>query len=477
MASRKTTKQEDKAPERRVDFSVLGLSGLKQFGGQIDEEWHPRLRGQFGPKVYREMSDNSSTIGAISFIVDALVRQVEWRIEPADPSEAAADVAGFVEECLSDMSLTFEDFVSEVLSMLPFGWSYFELVYKLRKGPGQKRPELRSAYDDGKIGWRKIALRPQDTLERWRFAEDGSLEGMVQTDYTTGKSAFVPIGKAVLFRTKVTKNNPEGRSLYRNAVVDYYYLKRICEIEAIGIERDLTGLPVMEVPVKLLYADAPARDKQLLADLQTLMAGIKRDERDYAIVPAELTPEGKPTGYVFKLLNSGGKRQIDTNAVKLYYKIGMLQSVLAQFIQLGMSGVGSFALASSQTDLFAVALGAYLDSITATFNRFAISKLMDLNGVDVELWPSLVHGDLESVPLAEIGAYVQSLASAGVLPDDDALTRKLLEIAKLPIPEDRKATGDEVTKEKRKKRSGLVCKWSEKAKGLTSDQRLRVVGE
>jgi hypothetical protein len=449
--------QNKKEKQKRIDLGVLGFSGLKQYAGSIDEEWHPRLRGDYGPKVYREMTDNSSTIGAINFIIDALVRQVEWRVEPAEPSKEAQTQAQFVEECLTDMSLTFEDLISEVLSMFPYGWSYFELVYKLRKGWSQDST-TKSKFDDGRFGWRKIALRAQDTLERWQFAEDGSLEGMHQVDYTSGKSAFVPIAKAVLFRTRTTKNNPEGRSLYRNAVVDYYYLKRICEIEAIGIERDMTGLLTMQVPVKMLHTDASAQDKALLSQLQTLLAELKRDEREYAIIPSKVTPEGKATGFVLELLSTGGKRQIDTNAVKQYYKVGMLQSVLAQFIQLGMQNVGSFALASSQTDLFAVALGAYLDVISATFNRFAISKLMVLNGVKPEVWPELVHGDLESVPLAEIGAYVQALATAGQLPEDDAIQRKLLEIAKLPMPE--KEEGEEVKKQR--KPGGLTRQWTEK---------------
>ena len=84
--------------------------------------------------------------------------------------------------------------------------------------------------------------------------------------------------------------------------------------------------------------------------------------------------------------------------------------------------------------MFATALGAYLDMIAATFNRFCIARLMEFNDVDAELWPELVHGDLEDTPLAEIGAYIQALASAGKLPEDAEIQRKLLELASLPVP-------------------------------------------
>jgi len=442
----------------QLDLGVLGFSGLKQFGGVIDEEWHPKLRGTYGPKLFREMSDNSSVIGSIAFIIQALVRQVDWRVEPASADRRAVEEAAFVESCLIDLSHTFEDFISEVLSMFPYGWSLFETVYKIRRGPDGE-PSTRSSFTDGKIGWRKIALRAQDTLDRWEFdEEDSGLRGMWQADPSTGKTAFIPIEKAILFRTSTYKNNPEGRSLYRNAVVDYFYLKRISEIEAIGIERDMTGLLTMEVPEELLRPDAEASARGLLSALQTMLGQLKRDEREYAIVPPELDKEGKPTGYKLKLLSTGGRRQIDTNEVKLYYKVNILQTVMAQFIQLGMTGVGSFALSSDQTNLFAVALGSFLDIIGSTFNRFGMARLMTLNSVPRELWPTLEHGDIESQPLAEIGAFIQSLATSGIDVTDDALARKLFEIAKLPQPE-----ADEDHVEMKKASGGLICKhWDRK---------------
>jgi hypothetical protein len=422
-----------KSPEKNP-FIAIGSTGLKQSGGYIDEEWHPKLRGTYAPKVYREMADNSSAIGAIRYIIRALVRQVEWRVDSASDDKQAVDAAVFVESCLLDMSHTFEDFISEVLSFLEYGWSYFEVVYKLRKGE-TKDSKTRSKYEDGKIGWRKLALRPQETLDKWDFdSEDGGLKGMHQYDSYSGKKAFIPIERSILFRTETFKGNPEGRSIFRNAVVDYFYLKRICEIEAIGIERDMTGLITMEVPIRILQQASEA-DKALFTSITTMLSQLKRDEREYALVPPELDPEGKPTGYKLKLLSTGGRRQIETTDVKLYYKTGILQSVFAQFIQLGMAGVGSFALASSQTDLFAVALGAFMDVIASTFSRYGIGRLMELNKIPAEYWPTLEHGDIETPPLAEIGAYVQALAGAGQLPEDAGIKRKLLEFAKLPQPE------------------------------------------
>ncbi|MCP4599320.1 MAG: hypothetical protein GY847_02080, partial [Proteobacteria bacterium] len=286
------------------------------------------------------------------------------------------EAAEFIEGALDDMDHTLEALLVEILTFLDYGWAFFEIVYKLRKGQ-TKDLKTRSDFDDSKWGWRSISLRGQDTLDRWQYDEEEKslLLGMWQADYNfeVNSEVFLPfdldgVQKGVLFRTMATKNNPQGRSIYRNAVNAYFYLKRISMIEAIGIERDLAGMPVMEVPMDMLSQDASSGQKALLAELKTILARVKMDEQGYAIIPNELDTEGKPTGYKFKLMSSGGSKQIDTGATKTFYKNDILQSVMAQFIALGSQSVGSFALASSQTELFGAAMGGIMDNITATFN-------------------------------------------------------------------------------------------------------------
>jgi len=417
-------------------LNILGTTGLKESGGYIYEEFLPRLQQQKGNRLYHEMINNSSVIGATRFLIRSLARQVEWRVEPANETEEAREQAEFIEGALQDMSHTFEDLISEVLSFLDFGWSYFETIYKIRKGE-TKDPTTRSQFDDGKWGWRKIEIRGQDTLQSWEFdPEDAGLLGMYQLDTYRGKDAFIPIWKALLFRTETYKGNPEGKSIYRNAVIDYHNLKRASQIELVGFERDMTGLLTMEVPLRLLHDSAGPNEKRLKNDLEKMLSELKRDEREFAMVPPELDVKGKPTGFKLKLLSSGGRRQFDSTAIKNYYKLSILQSVLAHFVQTGMENVGSFALISSQTNFFALAFGTFLDIIASVFNRYGIPRLLKLNNVPTELHPELVHGDIETPPLDEIARYITALAGAGFDLSDPALERKLLEFASLPQPKE-----------------------------------------
>lgn len=421
---------------------VLGSTGLKQHSGFIDEEFLTRLRGRNGIRIYREMSENNAILGAILFIIDMIVRQVDWRVETPegmDEDPGALREKEFLKSALGDMSHTFADLISEIMSLMVFGWSFFEIVYKVRKGDSED-PTRRSQYDDGRWGWRKIEIRGQETLYRWLFDDEGGLDGMLQQDtyrVSGGGTVALPIEKAVLFRTRSSKGNPEGKSLLRPAVRSWFFLKRIQEVEAIGIERDLAGMPLMEVPRELLLKDASPEDKQLRSELERMIQQIRVDERWGGLLPAELDTDAKPTGYKFRLASTGGRRMIDTNAIIRRYESRMAIAFLAEFILVAMDKVGAQSADESKKDMFKLALTTILeDVIAATFNKFAVGRLMSINRVPRELWPSVVPASLDSPDVEKLGKFVESLANSGLLSPNRALETKLLSDARLPPPPD-----------------------------------------
>ena len=147
----------------RVDLMELGETGLQKSGGQVYEEFLRELRGDRWLKVVREMAEQDSVVVAILFAVEMLLRQADWEIEPTDND---IETAEFVESCFDDMSLSWEDTMTEILTMLPYGYSYLETVYKKRGGDGDDPTKL-SKYSDWRIGWRKWAIRSQHTRCMW----------------------------------------------------------------------------------------------------------------------------------------------------------------------------------------------------------------------------------------------------------------------------------------------------------------------
>jgi hypothetical protein len=418
--------------ENKGIFREAGSTGLRRTGGYIYEEFLPQLQGYRATQVFREMSDNDPVVGGIIFAIDKLVRQVKWRVQPASSSLEDRRNAKFLESCLGDMSNSWENTISEILSMLIYGFSIHEIVYKRRNGGSGNPSESSSRYEDGLIGWRKLPIRAQDTRQEWIFDENGGIAGMVQSappDYTL---RTIPIEKALLFRTTSAKNNPEGRSILRNAYRPWYFKRRIEEIEAIGVERDLAGFPVMYVDPEIMRTDASDAAKSIFGDYKDAVINIRRDQQEGMILPA-IYDDKNNLLYRLELISAGGSRQFDTDRIITRYDQRIATSVLADFIMLGQSANGSYALSSDKTNLFAISLGCWMEIIESVFNEFAIPRLFEVNGFSTKKLPELKHGDIETPPLGELGNYIQVLAGAGVplFPDDD-LENHLRGLASLP---------------------------------------------
>lgn len=408
----------------------IGRIGQRRYSGVFFEEFLPQLRGSKGAEVYTEMADNDSTIGAIMFAIENLMRNCEFTIEPGGNSAKDKEAAEFVQGCMDDMCMTWTDTLSEILSFITYGWSYHEIVYKRRMGKKPGNPDS-SKFDDGLIGWKKLPIRSQETLYEWVYKEHTDdltgMHQMVVTD-TDIVDVVIPIEKALHFVTKSHKNNPEGRSILRSAYRDWYFKKRIQEIEGIGIERDLAGFPLLEAPegYEELWDEEDQEMRQALDNATQIVTGIRRDTREGLVVPP---------GWKLSLLSTGSRRQFDTNQIIERYNKQIAISVLTDFVLLGHESVGSFALADNKTKMFALAVGTYLDIICEVFNNQAIPRLIDVNGEHfkgITDYPYMKHGDIEDANLEKIGAFIQQMVGAGTLTPDDELEDYIRQISNLP---------------------------------------------
>lgn len=421
------------------DSKEIGRVGQRRYGGIFYEEFLSELRGRKGAEVFTEMSNNDETIGAILFAIEMLVRQASWNVEPGGSTAKDREAAEFVKSCMDDMQQTWIDTISEILSFLTYGWSFHEIVYKRRMGR-TKDNRTSSKYDDGLIGWMKLPIRSQETLYQWEYDDQDNLIGMTQMPPPDFGLITIPMNKAMLFRTRSRKDNPEGRSILRTAYRSWYFKRRIQEIEGIGIERDLAGLPVITTPEGMDIWDKDDEDMNAIrAGLEAMVKNIRRDSTEGLVLPF---------GYTFELTSTGGSRQFDTNSIIERYDTKISQTVLADFIQLGHESVGSFALSSDKTNLFSMAICAFLDIICQTFNSQGIPALIDINGdhfAGVTDYPRLTHGDIEDVDLATMATYIKDMASIGVIIPDESLEDYVRQLGKLP-----KRTTDTVPMEARR---------------------------
>jgi hypothetical protein len=408
-------------------MTTLGDTGLRAYGGYVSEEFLPELAGNRGLKTYRRMAANDETIAAILRACESMIQGVEWTWTAVDSTPEAEKAKEFAEEIIEDMDTPLSDVIAEACTMFTYGFAPLEVTYKLRNGKG-------SRFTDGRFGLKDISLRAQTSLVRWEMdPKTGALHGMHQLSTWNGM-AFIPREKLALFRTTSNKNNPEGMSFLRGAYRSWYFKAKIQEIEAVGIERNNAGLPLIKIPGRYLDPSASPEEKAFASAMAALGSRIRKDQQDSIIVASDRDATGTPLLEI-SLLTTGGKTFSATEVIQRYDR-AMARSVLMDFLFLGEGSVGSFALSADKTALFAQALGAYLKRIADTFNKDVMDVLWQANGLDPKMKPKLTPGDLENRNANEIVGALAQMAAAGatVFPDRELENhmRKLLGVPQAP---------------------------------------------
>lgn len=400
-------------------FNELGVaSDYDPSYGLRQDEFIAQLRGTQGIKKYREMRENDPIIGAILTSMDMMIRNVTWRTEGG--SEQSRD---FVEDMLFNMDgATWEEFISDVLSFLPYGFSLFEIVMKRK--------------EDGTITLKKLAPRAQWTVDRFNVDPKGNILGVWQI--AAQRNVYLPYSKVLHFRTTAINNEPSGRSVLRSAFTAWRAQNEIKYFEAVGIERELNGLPIVSVPSEYLASNATDSQKAFINQVKRIARDVKRNEQGYIILPSDryTDEDGKLSNakmVEFDLIASKGTRDIDTGKVILRYQQEIARSVMADFIMLGASDRGSFALSKSKADLFLKALEGYLGVIAGVLNKRLLPRMWEVNGFDKSDMPKMVPGRVAPTDLEELGQFIQRITLSGAdLFPDEGLEKHLRDVAGLP---------------------------------------------
>ena len=418
---------------------ILGVAGDNTYNGQIRaDEFLPELRGKKAIRKYREMRDNDSTIGAVMYATEQVLRDVDLKVMPANDSAEAKEEAEFVESVLDDMDHTLDDHIAESLSNLSYGFAWFEVIYKRRNGPTERSDKKRSKYTDGRMGVRKIAIRAPWTISRFDVDQQtGDVKGIYQDGSGYNNSNYIPTRKSLYYRTTTINGDPAGRSILRNAYTSYEYVNNLQSIEAIAVERELAGIPVARIPAEYLSGDATAAQSGFVNNLQSILRDVKFNEQGYIILPSDTYPDkdGAPTNQKLvdvELMSSSGSRNIDIDPIVRRYQHDIARSVLSEFLMLGGGNTGSYALSKSKTDLFLRALESYIQAIVDVLNKQLVERLWELNGLNYDMMPTIVAGDVAPHDLREIAAFLRNLNGADInVSDHPEVIQDLMDIAEL----------------------------------------------
>lgn len=427
MAFRKKSQDTQKtdplivAANKAKPTDELGVTGLLQWQGNITEAYRPNLYWPAAYKVYNEMLRRDPTIAALLNSIKLLARTASWTVEPASSAEPDQRAAEFLESCLGDMTITLEDAVEDLLTAIPFGWSWSEIVYKRRN---RQSAEQSSAYDDGLIGWHKFAPRRQSSFSRWEFDDNGGLQGLHQA--VMFDSRYMPITKSLHFTAQRDAGNPEGLALLESIYEAWHYVKTLQLYNGIGFERSFVGLPVFE------YGDPEhpyTPDDSDEAEVRAMGQGLRQNSQAYVSYPASKLH--------FRLETVANPNAASLLETIKQYRVWMLQVALADFIALGtLTSGGSYALGQDKSELFLMAIDGWLDKLAhvdklGIFNRYAVPRLFDYNTFDgITAYPRIKHSSVQKPNLPALSSYLQSL-SAFITPNPE-LESELLRKANLP---------------------------------------------
>ena len=225
---------------------------------------------------------------------------------------------------------------------------------------------------------------------------------MVQRPEPTYQEITIPMSKGLLFRTRVSRGNPEGKSLLRNAYRPYYFKQRFEEIEGIGIERDLAGLPVLQTPEELdLWDEDDLEMVKLRTQAETLVASVRRDSQEGIILPA---------GWELSLLSSSSSRQINIGEVIERYDNRIAITMLSDIVLIGNgSKAGSFAMADVKQSMLSNALQAQLHNIADVFNQHAVPQLFQINNWELDEYPTVQPGQINTPSLKEVAVMLRAM--------------------------------------------------------------------
>lgn len=364
--------------------------------------------------VYNRMRTDAQ-IHAVLSAVTLPIRATAWRVDPAgaDPEVARSvgDQLGLPVIGSEDQAPTtrrrnrfsFDEHLRMALLSLPFGCMFFEQVYEL-DGDGAT----------GRTVLRKLAPRLPWTLAEINVARDG---GLVSIEQLAAEASRNPLGEAVTAKPNGRILIPvsrlvayvhdreggdwSGRSMLRPAYRPWVLKDELLRIEAVTARRNGMGVPIYRNPEGASDTDIEKGRRMANAYRAGDSAG------------ASL-----PAGAELELKGVSGTL-ISPRAAIEYHDAQIGRTALAHFLNLGGQG-GSYALASTQADLFTTSVRAVADSVAQTFNDHVVADLVDVSFGPSVTAPRVVFDDIGESSLA-VATAIRTLVDAGVITVDRPL--------------------------------------------------------
>ena len=383
----------------------IGRTGLRSYMGIIHEQELPQLQNVLvRMRIFREMRLDP-TIGILEQAITRVLLAADFAVVPAGKTPEDQYAADLLWDIMNNMSCEWYEHVEDALEHLWFGFAISQMVMKFRK--------------DGNIGLADLMPMAQEMTFRWgRQDPIGNVSGVELLDPVTGTIYRIPSEKFLHFTDRGRKRNPEGEGMCLHVWRSWRYKTNLQEIEAIGIERDVGGLPVFELP----HAPSPDEKNDILEQAKAM----RMDEN------AALITYGETKVHPYETAN----KMYDVRKVIEDYAWDILAYSGAQWLKLGQEH-GTQALVQGTTDMFGLYLRAIQSRMLSVWQKQLVPtlalfnpKLTTVNGLPKITWSDPGVPDVKAI----LDAFASGVNSGVITPTrpDEEHIRGILDLPDLP---------------------------------------------
>ncbi len=389
--------QDERIRDVVIHHVPVGSQGSQNYSGYAQEEYLNALTGRRRADVFDEMRRSDPQVKMCLNAIKNPIRSATFEVEPADSSDEAKADAELIKHILfEDMDRPWKKFVNEALSCVEFGHAVYEVTNKVVLD----HPKFGS-YN----GIRSLGFRSQRTIERWNLnRETGALESVSQMSFgDLQRMVDIPAQHILLVSIDQEGANYEGISLLRPCYGSWFRKNLYLKLNAIGIEKFAVPTPIATIP----------DGKQNSSEYDLLISALESytsHEKAYLTIPEGWTLDLKPNAYdpqkVEVSIENEDKR--------------MVKAFLANFLELGMNSVGSYALSNDLSDFFLSGVEYIADELISPINLKLIPDLIKMNRGNRAAYPKIKVSGISDKAGKELGELLKILSDGKFLTPQDA---------------------------------------------------------
>ena len=385
----------------RIITSTIGSSGYNDTPkGWTSLEFMAELMPPLGLEKFLRMMMNDPIVGGLMMHLCFSMKRIKWDI--------VGDNADLVRDQMINMETPLEQVFLEMASAFIFGFYIGENIWGL---------------DGGKARLIDIEPRFQTSIQSIND-EEGNV---VQFSAEMGE-ARIPYTKCLHHTFVSFARNPWGIALLRHIYKPYYYKVSVEATEAVGLDRDLTGLPVMTAPEGFDFtaadSDSPNYQPQVEDTLKwamELVSNVRKDQQQGIV---------KPNGWTFDIVRGENRSSVPTTEIISRYNTEMAAGLLENFLTLGAFASTNNANTVTHVNNFVSVCEAYASAIADSLSLQIFRRICLYHGKDK--FPRLRTRITNFSILKDLAQYVAKLTDSGIIMANQALEKAMLDFANLP---------------------------------------------